>query len=368
MNNKQLPTNQPTDLYIEPCTFVKTVLMLIVVLYHSILFWGGKWFSAIEPNVTIPSVSLFAGWLATFHVYGFVLTSGYLYSYLRYEKNKYQCYGLLLRNKALRLLIPYVFVSVIWAVPIGQVFFHLSLKEILNKYLLGISPSQLWFLLMLFWVFVIVWPFSNKIHSSNWFSVMFAVITYVVGILGGHLVNNYFQIWTAFQFILFFVIGMKLRDAHCKMKLLNPRWYILGLFLIVHVMIYVLKEIYLPKEGVIYTCADLLITCLLNIVGSLLAFFILQTIANIIRFKRISNSKWFMLLAKSSMIIYLFHQQLIYISIAIFNTLINPYINMLINFVFAIIVSVIFAVIFTSNRYLSFLVGEKSKSNVAKQE
>lgn len=347
---------------IENCTFVKTVLMLIIVLYHSILFWGGNWFSAFKPSVIIHSVSIFSGWLSTFHVFCFVLVSGYLYSYLRYEKDKYQHFGNFFRGKAFRLLIPYIFVSVFWVIPIGQVFFHLSIKDVLNKYLLGEAPSQLWFLLMLFLVFVFVWPISNKIHNSILFSIILAGITYAFGLAGAHFISNYFQIWTAFQYILFFVLGMKLRDVHCKGKLLAPKWYYLLIIFGVDVLLYVIKIRFLTKEGALYSCAMLFVDVILNIIGSLLAFFVLQALANKITYKRISNSKWFMKLAKSSMIIYLFHQQIIYVSISIFNNHINPFINMFINFVLAIVITFVIAIIFTSNKYLSFLVGEKSRT------
>ena len=33
---------------LENCIFVKTVLMLMVVAYHSMIFWGGDWFS-VQP-------------------------------------------------------------------------------------------------------------------------------------------------------------------------------------------------------------------------------------------------------------------------------------------------------------------------------
>lgn len=359
--NENTLTNKQINSYVENCTFVKTILMLIVVIYHCLLFWGGNWFTVIEPSVVIPSSVYFSGWLSTFHVYCFVLTSGYLYSFLRFEKHKYQHFGKFVKSKTFRLLIPFVFVSAIWAIPIGQVFYHLSLKEIITKYLLGVAPSQLWFLLMLFWVFVLVWICSNRIHRSIIFSVIFSITTYTFGLVGSHFINDYFQILTACQFVLFFVLGMKLRDAHSNGKLVNLKWYFLVVLFVFDVLIYIFKIRFFPKDGVLYTCVEMIIELVLNIIGSLLVFYLLQAIANKIGYIKLSNNNWYMMLAKSSMIIYLFHQQLIYISISLFNSLINPYLNMLINFVLAICVSVIISIIFTSNKYLSLLVGEKSK-------
>jgi len=34
---------------LENCTFIKTILMVIIVIYHSMLFWNGTWFNVIQP-------------------------------------------------------------------------------------------------------------------------------------------------------------------------------------------------------------------------------------------------------------------------------------------------------------------------------
>lgn len=53
-------------------------------------------------------------------------------------------------NKSKRLLIPYVFVAFAWVIPSTYVLDKFTLKEIFMKYILCTSPSQLWFLWMLF--------------------------------------------------------------------------------------------------------------------------------------------------------------------------------------------------------------------------
>ena len=131
----------------------------------------------------------------------------------------------------------------------------------------------------------------------------------------------------------------------------------------VDVLLYVIKIRFLNKEGVIYSCASLFDDVILSIIGSLLVFFVLQALSNKLNYKEISKSKWIIKFAESSMIIYLFHQQIIYVSISIFNNLINPYLNMFINFVVALFISFVISLVFTSNKYLRFLVGEKSRIN-----
>lgn len=60
--------------------FVKTVLMLCVIAYHSMVFWTGKWWD-LEIGFPSKSVGYLANWLNSFHVYAFALVSGYLFAF-----------------------------------------------------------------------------------------------------------------------------------------------------------------------------------------------------------------------------------------------------------------------------------------------
>ena len=128
--------------------------MLLVVFYHSILFWGGDWFTK-DPVVTSNLLTVVAKWLNSFHIYAFTLVSGYIFCYIKYEKGQYQEFSAFAKNKAMRLLIPYVFIAIVWVIPIQCIFFRYDIVTVLNKYVLATSPSQLWFLVMLYDVFII---------------------------------------------------------------------------------------------------------------------------------------------------------------------------------------------------------------------
>ena len=71
------------------CNFVKTVLMLTVVMYHAMLFWGRVgWFTG-TPVCNADILCKLALCLNYFHVQAFTLVAAYLYCYLRYECGKY---------------------------------------------------------------------------------------------------------------------------------------------------------------------------------------------------------------------------------------------------------------------------------------
>ena len=58
------------DKRLSNCNFIKAILMLTVVLYHSVLFWGGSWFSGVE-TLAFPSegLNILSKILGSFHIY-----------------------------------------------------------------------------------------------------------------------------------------------------------------------------------------------------------------------------------------------------------------------------------------------------------
>ena len=65
--------------------FIKFVLMIIIVLYHSMIFFTGNWFNQ-SPVVPSNFYSIFSKWLNTFHIYAFTIISGYIFAYIKYER------------------------------------------------------------------------------------------------------------------------------------------------------------------------------------------------------------------------------------------------------------------------------------------
>lgn len=106
---------------LKNCTFVKTMLMILVVVYHSCVFWTKLWFT--NENVIFQSdgLAIFSRWLNSFHISCFTLVSGYLFCYLKYEKDKYQKFLPFVFNKGKRLIIPYLFVALIWVIPLSLI-------------------------------------------------------------------------------------------------------------------------------------------------------------------------------------------------------------------------------------------------------
>ena len=166
MDTRQIMTEKRESL-LQQCDFAKTILMLLIVICHSLALWAkGGWFNQ-APASTNGVFTVVTEWLGTFHVHCFTLISGFIYAYLRFETGKYQAFGFFLKGKAKRLLIPYALTSVLWAAPAYIYYYDTDLQTVVNKYVLGISPSQLWFLLMLFGVFMIAYFVGEKAYHNN---------------------------------------------------------------------------------------------------------------------------------------------------------------------------------------------------------
>ena len=102
---------------------IRVVLAILIVLYHSILFLNGHYFSVVHVEKQVVP-SYIADWLNSFHIYSFVFVSGYLFFYLKNEKKTYNSYRRFIINKIKRLLVPYFVVSILWAAPIDFFFYR----------------------------------------------------------------------------------------------------------------------------------------------------------------------------------------------------------------------------------------------------
>lgn len=333
---------------LENCTFVKTVLMILVVFYHSILFWGGGWFTnnPVGSSFALPQISK---WMNSFHIYGFTLVSGYLFFYLKCEKDKYKKFIPFVANKAKRLLIPYVFVAVVWVIPIQYLFFEYDIATVINKYVFATAPNQLWFLLMLFVVFTIFWLLSNFFEKHTFLGGAVAIGFYGLSLVGGRVIPNIFQIWTACAYIPFFWLGFKIRQyGSGNLRKIHSLVWIIG-----DVALFVLTRYLSAFDFGIFKLLNFGFSFVLHMVGAMMAFVVLQKIANRINW----NNRYFDFWSSRSMTIYLFHQQVIYFFIYGLNGVVNPYINAIVNFIGAMVVSLVISTVLMKFKWMRFLIG-----------
>lgn len=254
------------------------------------------------------------------------------------------------------MLVPYVFSMLIWVAPISACFFHWEIAELFKKYVLCTSPSQLWFLWMLFGVFTIVWPMRKIMLEKPIIGWGISIVFYGIGMVGSNIIPNVFCIWTACQYVIFFYIGMRIRvKSEMAESLLTERipWY--GWF--IFDMILFAGSLWMDvQDGLTMKAVSLGLRLLLHIVGAIMAWSVLQILAEHIHW---NNSKAFNLLSAYSMPIYLFHQQIIYFVITALNGAVNPWINAVANFAVATFGAFVISAVLMKWKVTRFLIGEK---------
>ena len=336
---------------LENCKFVKTVLMVIIVLYHSMIFYAERNWFVVQPSAYSEILRFFCTWINGIHIYTFILVSGYIF-YAVVEKGGYTEFRGFISKKFCRLILPYIVASACWVIPINGLFYKYTLSDIIRKFLLAQSPSQLWFLVVLFEIFVFSWCFLRYIEEHTYSTILICSVFCLVGIFGAHLTPNYFQIWKTCQCLIYFIIGMKLRQLRSSYG--KKIW--IPLLLLCNISLFLINNYY-PSQTSSFAigCVEKVVDILIHISGSLFLFYFLQFIANSINW----HSNAFLYFSTKSMTIYLLHQQIIYIGIWLLHGSMNMILLIPILFFGTISVSLLLATFLHKSKYTRFLLGEK---------
>lgn len=298
-----LEKNRSNNKDLVACDYCKTLMMLIIVFFHALGYWGISDWYVTEPDAVFPISRFLCDWMSSFHVYTFVFVAGFVFYELRIKQGKYCEFTNFIRNKIKRLLAPYVLVSIVWCIPIGYIFFRYSLTEILRKFLLGFAPAQLWFLLMLFWVYFIAWIITKYLHIYKiHIATLIVALLFLVGEITKGLIPNVFMIHRALESLPVFWAGFCLRHFRDRISSVFLFFISTG----IHLSIFVLTRVIYIENSFINSCCWLLI----HIAGSSSVFLI---VTYIICHSEDCLNKIVGPVKTYGMPIYLFHQQIIYV-------------------------------------------------------
>ena len=323
---------QRKNYYLGTFNYVKTIMMLLIILYHSMALWLPEgWFNQ-PPKQENLIISTMAQWLNLLHVYVFTFVSGYIYKVLRFEQGKYATFFCFIRNKIKRLLYPYIGVSVFWCIPFYMYFFKANIKDVVIKFLLGYSPSQLWYLLMLFFLFLLIYG-TGRLFCNIKLKFLYLICFSIYGIYVGlsAFIILPFQIFTALKYMPFFILGMNYEEiinAH-KWNTICLLAFNIILFAIWSICQGELLYIKIIKSSIAY---------FVSITGILFSIKFIFSIKNISFFE----SSLYRFLQRNNFRLYLFHQQIIWMIIDLLNGKVSPWLIVAVNFIFSISVVSIF--------------------------
>jgi len=333
---------------LEYISALKNCTMILVVLYHCLLVFTNNWFTPVNKEVQINWCSKLAEIINLFIMPVFIFCSGYLFYYLRYKKGKYRTPSKDIKKRFNRLIVPYIFTSILWVIPISYIFYKWDIIKIIDKFVLGRQPSQLWFLLALFWIYIFFYYMSDRLKTNN--------ITLCIMILGTVALNyflnkiqfNFWQINLAVQYSLYFYFG--------GYVLKNERKFKTEMKSIIYIIIFILS---LTCLGYIISKHNNEIAKIANIYLKVLIqmsiVYMLYIIFKVKKESKILN--YINKINEYSFGIYLFHQQIIYILTFYMFGRLNVALEIFLTFAISIILAYIIQKILKKNKITKFIFG-----------
>ncbi len=338
--------------FIKIIPVIKVILVSIIVLYHSMLFWNDSWLNVLNGTDDFKIIRYLTRYLGVFHVYTFTFLSGYLFAYQK-NNNSYKFFSEFVKNKIKRLIIPYISVSCLWLIPFNIHYLQWTNKDIIEKVVLCVWPSQLWYCIMLFNVFLISYFLYSKLKYYPIINTIILIAIYFLGLIGRAYIKNYFTIWTICEHLLFFWLGYCFY-FYSNLFNINKKEKLLFIF-ILHVFTFIVYDILYYKvsfEFVYYT-----IELICRIIGVLNIVSIAYYYKSIL-YKYFQSEK-LQIIIKNTFGIYLFHQQLIYVFINEFYWISNPWLQILVNLIFSFILSLGISALFNKFKLTRFMIGTK---------
>lgn len=322
----------------ENIAFIKTIMMICVVLCHSMAFFSGRWFDVCQPIYRADYLGWISDFTGTFHIQTFAMASGFLFYYLWKKKGRYNEPKKDIKKRAKRLLLPFMFTSVFWAIPIGFYFYHYPLNEIIEKFVLMTGPAQLWFLIMLFIVFVFFELIGKRIKLRFRNLLLIYIATTIVGGLLSIVGFKYFQLAVSAKYILFFYLGEYIYEYQKKIS-----WKQVFVMLAMAAVMYALVVCFGKSENTIIKYGIEFVEPFISVLEVSVIYYLCSKLVQ--RCKGIVKNKFFRILEENSFGIYLFHQQIIYFTIIWFNGLVHPIVQALLSFVIATAISLLMSMV-----------------------
>ena len=338
---------------LDNLTYLKTIMTILVVLYHSCLFFKNNWFTYVEPVYSANYIIYFASWLATFQTRTFTMISGFLYYYLKNIKGKYNDPKKDIKKRFKRLIIPLFCASIFWAIPFNIIFFKPNLWSIIKNYLLMYQPSQLWFLPMLFIIFCLFIFWGKKLKYTKKELIIVSSCSITLGFILYSLHINYFQISRSILYISYYYLGCYL----AKRRIENNLQFNLKKSIIILLSCIIVYIIFQFIQNYNIKLINVTIDYIMNFI-SLLEVYAIYVLSNIFfNSLKIKKRKVCSALETNGMGIYIFHQQLIFLTILLLNGRVHPIIQVLLSWIICLSISTIISMILKKNKRIKFALG-----------
>lgn len=302
--------------HVEWVDFAKVLTMILVIVGHSGYYSISSKYGGINHSSSFPLdgslisaiIQISINFIYSFHMGTFMLLSGIGFSF-GYKKFK-NSLGLI-HNKFKRLIIPFFFVSILYAVPCKYFSGYWNessnlLYDIIMGQILLLGNSHMWFVISLF-IITIVFFLLLKIHPKINRVVYWSILT-LISLVGYYFENSFSEIGHLFgfigamKFLIFFAIGFysyRWIDNHPKR----------GMTIIISWVLMIICWWYFPKKFPL----NYLISFSIAIWG---AFTIIFTAKYLISHINFNNYRIYRILKRYNYQLYLYSDPLNYVLIA----------------------------------------------------
>lgn len=334
---------------------LRALAIVFIVLGHSIIIYDHT-FELLSSNVEVPLFETLKHWISFIQLKFFFSISGYLLCYkvmkMREKSNEeaISTFFPFFQNKALRLLIPYIFVALLWMDPIkiilGVPDYSLSIGLIIEQLQFS-NSGHLWYLPCLFLIFLVLYPILIFIRKSR---VMHAVMLFIL--VGANYLSGRapeaFQIQNATYYLVFFYLGYLINYTllYIEEKKITPPSLLFtnkkSCKIIFAALLFALS---LLAGQVVAQFTSIGYELYLSIIVLLMFYYYMPSF----------NNKFVNEISNRSYGIYLFHSPLIYTT-AFLCPDINPWLMLFLNFAVFGLVAYGLTIVIASSR-LKFIVG-----------
>lgn len=150
---------------------LRVFAILLVVYGHSIIYYSLNW-NLYQPPSEFPMLDIIKRIIDFIQMPLFIFISGYVYSFNQIEKNRYNGFLALTKNKAHRLLVPYLLVGLLWVFPLRRLANYSPYNKPFFKFflfdlLLGQDIGNLWYLQALFLIFLVFYILKQLLRSNE---------------------------------------------------------------------------------------------------------------------------------------------------------------------------------------------------------
>lgn len=204
---------------------------------------------------------------------------------------------------------------------------------------------------MLFNVFVISYFLLNNM-AWQWWGVAGIGFLCMLSPLISTFFPNYFQVLTSMKFILFFYAGCLIR-RHCPEITPKSMLRMGCVFLLFNLLLFILRERLNWSVFPLLRIIKYFLSCLCELSGAVMAFFLLSYFASIVRWK----NALFESLSKASFPIYMFHQQIIYFLLWHFSVFCTPVIMSVICFCCSVLISWAIGTMMNKSKLTRIIIG-----------